>query len=207
MRRSGKVAAPYWSPDGSWLAFQVIAGREADIYVVGATGGEARRLTSHPARDVQPTVSRDGRWVYFGSNRSGEYSIWRIPAEGGEADQVTAGGGDRFALESLDGKKLYYSDSESLWSRRIDGGPPTLELRPFLINMDWAIGPSGMYFKTRAKAGTVDFYDFGSRSANTVMEFDEDTYTGFSLAPDGESILYVRGAPVEADIMITQRFR
>ena len=40
-----------------------------------------------------------------------------------------------------------------------------------------------------------------------MVEFEKDTYSGFSLSPDGEFILYVRGSPVESDIMLVEGFR
>ena len=64
-----------------------------DIYVIDATGGVPRRLTTGPAMDAHPAWSRDGKWIYFGSNRSGDYEIWKVAAEGGEPLPVTSAGG------------------------------------------------------------------------------------------------------------------
>jgi Tol biopolymer transport system component len=39
------VDGPTWSPDGAWLAFSADAGGMFDVWLVGAAGGEARRVT------------------------------------------------------------------------------------------------------------------------------------------------------------------
>jgi Tol biopolymer transport system component len=78
--------------------------------VVPAAGGQPRNLTSHPANDHVPSFSRDGRWVYFGSTRTGQFHIWKVPVSGGDAVQVSSHAGFR-AVESTDGRDLYFSDN------------------------------------------------------------------------------------------------
>ncbi len=41
-----------------------------DIWTTDASGGNARRLTSHPGIELFPKISPDGRWIAF----SAEYS-------------------------------------------------------------------------------------------------------------------------------------
>ena len=81
---------PRWSPDGRWVAFDLVSDEIAtiNIHVVSADGGAPRQLTSGPYRQVRASWSRDGRWVYFGSNRSGDWQIWKVPFEGGEPLQA-----------------------------------------------------------------------------------------------------------------------
>ena len=205
--QSGNSSAPYWSPDGEWITFQSAGENDRDIYVIRASGGEPQRLTDHPARDMQPTVSRDGRWIYFSSNRSGEYGIWKIAPEGGEPVQLTDGG-EAYAIESLDGRTLYMSTDASLWSMPSAGGQRTLEIERFRTSMNWAVGRSGIYFTHRENTPpTIDFFDFRDKTVRPVAEIEEDTYTGFSVSPDGESILYTLGSPAQGDILYTDGFR
>jgi dipeptidyl aminopeptidase/acylaminoacyl peptidase len=92
MRRASGLAA---SPDGSHLAFvlrstDVEAGRgRTDIWLVHASGGEARALTSHPENDSDPTWAKDGKSIYFLSSRSGSNQLHRVRIDGGEAEQIT----------------------------------------------------------------------------------------------------------------------
>src|ERR687888_2333915 len=42
---------PYFSPDGSQIAYTSTVAGNTDVYVVSATGGAPRRLTFHPGTD------------------------------------------------------------------------------------------------------------------------------------------------------------
>ena len=76
-------------------------------------------------RVVCPSWSRDGRRVYFASRRSGKYEVWKVQLDGGEPVQVTRNGG-HVALESVDGKSVYYTKyslpDTSLWKAPVAGG-------------------------------------------------------------------------------------
>ncbi len=205
--KSRRTATPYWSPDGSWITFRSFVGDQPDVFVIRASGGEPRNLTDHPARDTGPTISRDGSRIYFRSDRSGENGIWSIAPEGGEPVQVTSGN-DLKALESVDGRTLYLSDFSSLWSIPTAGGPRTLEVERFLTFGNWAVGRSGIYFRGETNTPrTIDYYDFDSKVVSSVMELEKETNTGFSLSPDGKSILTPLGEPHESDIMLVEDFR
>lgn len=72
---------PAPSPDGSVIAFSW----RGDLWTVPSAGGEARRLTAHPAADRFPVWSRDGRWIAFASARHGNLDVYVVPADGSEA--------------------------------------------------------------------------------------------------------------------------
>ena len=76
---------PNLSPDGKTLLFV----RGGDIWRVSASGGQADRLTSHPATESQPMVSPNGKHIAFVSNRTGSQQVYVMPAAGGEAQQLT----------------------------------------------------------------------------------------------------------------------
>jgi hypothetical protein len=84
-------------------------------------------LTSgFPWNNKVPSWSRDGKWIYFTSDRTGRWEIWRTAAQGGPAEQITTAGG-YVALESRDGKTLYYTKmgfygGEPLYARALGGG-------------------------------------------------------------------------------------
>jgi imidazolonepropionase-like amidohydrolase/Tol biopolymer transport system component len=73
------------SPDGKTLAFDLLG----DLYLLPIGGGEARRLTSGPAFDVQPRFSPDGRELAYTSDRAGGNNIWRIGVDVKNATQVS----------------------------------------------------------------------------------------------------------------------
>ncbi len=55
------------SPSGNEIVFSLMG----DLYVLPIAGGEAKRITSGPAYDVQPRFSPDGKSIAFASDRSG----------------------------------------------------------------------------------------------------------------------------------------
>ena len=73
------------SPDGRRIVFSMLG----DIYELPAAGGQARRLTSGPAWDIQPRFSPDGKEVAFTSDRGGGNNLWRMKADGSGATQVS----------------------------------------------------------------------------------------------------------------------
>ena len=60
-----------------------------DIWRADVSGGNARRLTSHPGIELFPKISPDGRWIAFSAEYSGNRQIWVMPSEGGTARQLT----------------------------------------------------------------------------------------------------------------------
>ena len=58
---------PSISPDGK----QVVFSWRGDLWLVGADGGEARRLTVHPGIDSRSAWSPDGSEIAFESDRDG----------------------------------------------------------------------------------------------------------------------------------------
>lgn len=76
---------PNLSPDGTTLLF-VYGG---DIWSVPTEGGQARRLTTHPADESEPHFSPDGERIAFVSERTGSPQIYFMPATGGRPEQKT----------------------------------------------------------------------------------------------------------------------
>jgi tricorn protease len=71
--------------NGDMIAF-VYAG---DIWTVPASGGTARRLTSHPGIEIFPKFSPDGRWIAFSGEYNGTRQVFVISVDGGEPRQLT----------------------------------------------------------------------------------------------------------------------
>src|SRR5829696_3792688 len=81
---------------------QIVFTYAGDLYTVGASGGTARRLTSHPGFEMFPRFSPHGTQVAF----TGQ--LYTVPAEGGLAEELPLPRGG-FASYSPDGKKLVYN--------------------------------------------------------------------------------------------------
>ena len=98
---------PAISPDGKLLAYASDRSGEGnfDIWVRQIGGGDAVRLTRHPADDVEPSFSPDGTRIVFRSTREGG-GLYIIGALGGEERKIADDG--RQPQFSPDGAKIAY---------------------------------------------------------------------------------------------------
>src|SRR5689334_4013087 len=76
----GAEVDPYFSPDGSQIAYTSTVAGNTDVYVVSSAGGDPRRLTFHPGVDRVRGWSPDGRRIIFGSVRDSapQQAYWRL---------------------------------------------------------------------------------------------------------------------------------
>ncbi len=82
---------PYFSPDGSLIAFTGEYDGNEDVYVMPAAGGIPKRLTSHPGSDQVVGWTRDGKRILFRSTRnsySGFRRLFTVGVEGGLPEEV-----------------------------------------------------------------------------------------------------------------------
>lgn len=68
---------------------QIVFTYAGDLYTVSASGGTARRLTSHPGFEMFPRFSPDGKQVAFTAQYDGNTEVFVVPAEGGEPKRLT----------------------------------------------------------------------------------------------------------------------
>lgn len=77
-RAVGFPQFPSLSPDGRTVVFA----SAGDLWSVEATGGQARRITSHPADESRSFFSPDGSMLAFESEREGARAIYAMPVLG-----------------------------------------------------------------------------------------------------------------------------
>jgi Tol biopolymer transport system component/predicted Ser/Thr protein kinase len=106
------------SPDGRQIAyFQPQRGLSGDFWIVPASGGQPRRLTSDVVPGGSPVFSADGRFVIFSSSRGGSRTLWHVPVTGGDPEPLTTGAGEDDEPElSRDGRTLVYTNSRHSWA-------------------------------------------------------------------------------------------
>jgi len=122
--------SPVWSHDGRWIAFASDRYGNFDVFVMPATGGEARRLTYYSGGEIPSSFSADDKQVLFSASRqdlvtnaqfpTGVMSeLYSVPVAGGRVSQllpVTA----LSAKVNAQGDKLIYEDVkgyESDWRK------------------------------------------------------------------------------------------
>jgi Tol biopolymer transport system component/predicted Ser/Thr protein kinase len=210
--RSG---TPRWSPSGGSLAFDSNMERQWDVYLVAERGGQPVRLTTNPADDYIPSWSRDGRWVYFCSNRSGSSQIWKMPVTAagsdGSAIQVTRNGGHT-AFESVDGRYVYYTKTAiktGIWRIPVDGGEEK-EVITSAVARNFAVAKSGIYYQSPPepnKTSVICFHSFTTGRTNRIAQISGRPWIGFTVSPDGRSILHVQIEQAGSDLMLLEGFR
>ena len=71
----------------------VIFTAEGDLWSVSIKGGEARRLTSNPGKELYAAISPDGKTVAFTADYEGPADVYTMPVEGGLPQRRTWDGG------------------------------------------------------------------------------------------------------------------
>ena len=62
---------------------------ENDVWLAGADGGQARRLTAEAVPVARPRLSPDGTLLAWMSRRHGEPEVFLMPVAGGTPRQLT----------------------------------------------------------------------------------------------------------------------
>lgn len=110
--------------------------RAGDLWIADRNGGEARRLTAHPAEENFPFLSPDGRFVAFVGHYNRNQDVYIIPVEGGQPRRLTFHpGADIVQGWTPDGRVLFSSAREvnggrsaQLWSIAPDEAYPRKEM-------------------------------------------------------------------------------
>ncbi|NNL29377.1 MAG: amidohydrolase family protein [Gemmatimonadetes bacterium] len=197
------------SPDGQTLLFDLLG----DLYTVGRDGGQATRLTSGPALDLQPVFSPDGGRILFVSDRSGNENLWLVDADGSDPRPITTERGN-FHFDDPE----WSPDGEYVLVRRNEAGSPNAGRTPWLIHVDggrgvelddearglgfrWSPGERYVYYR----GGSDDMSLRGNGLPESAQILRLDRHTGDiapitrvpsgaarpAISPDGRSMVYV----------------
>ena len=105
---------PYFSPDGSKIAFTATVGGNADVYVMPTAGGDPTRLTYHPGLDRVRGWTPDGKKVVFASARvspphNSYFRLFTASLDGGLPEPLPMPRAYTGTL-SADGKRVAYEE-------------------------------------------------------------------------------------------------
>jgi tricorn protease len=110
----GAEIDPYFSPDGTQIAYTSIVAGNTDVYVVSSAGGDPKRLTFHPGLDRARGWTPDGKRVIFASVRDSApqqayWRLWSIDSQGGFPEPLPMPRGFS-ASYSPDGRRIAYEE-------------------------------------------------------------------------------------------------
>lgn len=209
----GTAGRARWSPDGRYIAFEFHPNEHSEIYIVELPGGVPHLLPTIPGADnLSPSWSRDGKWLYFASKRGTEaFQIWKMPVPGGEPVQLTRHGGIS-AVESADGRYLYYSKFEEggVWRMTTQGRDETQVLD---LSGDgwpnWALTADGIYFLKFSKSSppTLQFLSFATGKTIPVWTLEREPGWGIDVSSNGRSIIFTQDDFAESNLMMVENFR
>jgi tricorn protease len=110
----GAEIDPYFSPDGSQIAFTSTVAGNTDVYVVPSAGGNPKRLTYHPGVDRARGWTTDGQRVIFASGRTSApqqayFRLWTVGLDGGLPDPMPMPRAFS-GVYSPDGRRIAYDE-------------------------------------------------------------------------------------------------
>ena len=207
----GVETEPYFSPDGSQIAFTATVAGNTDVYVMPAAGGNAKRLTYHPGADHVRGWSPDGRKIVFSSVRASSpqeayYRLWTIGPEGGMPEPLPLPRAYTSSY-SPDGSHLAYEEISmafvpqwyegSFW-RHYRGGRThpisvvnftdnTVEKLPWTNSNDsypmW-VGDSIYFISDRNFTANIFSYNIGTKKVTQLTNHDDFDVMNASAGPD-----------------------
>jgi Tol biopolymer transport system component len=201
------AADPTWSRDGRRIAFWSTRLGQPRIFVMDASGQNARALTSAPAPSAQPSWSPDGTRIAFVSGSTSQLEV--MNADGKGAHRLTSSPlqvvKESSPAWSPDGRWIAYVETETgrpikeIWLVHPDGtaNHQLTNLQASTGNPAWSPDSKQLVFSSDFKGGHYGIYTDvikGGRSRivslTTIDEVDP------SWSPDGKRIAYSRDGSI-----------
>ncbi len=118
---------------------------EGDLWRVGASGGVAQRLTTHPEEESRAAISPDGKLVAYSASYEGPVEIYTLPLEGGVPIRQTHDASRAAVVNWTPGGEILYA------TRRYSTLPNTQ-----LVRLDPKTGAHAIVPLSQASDGSYD---------------------------------------------------
>jgi Tol biopolymer transport system component len=171
-----------------------------DVYILPATGGEPRRLTTEASDDGLPRFTPNGRAVVYTSDRAGNWQIFEIPVEGGRPERVRSNPHTEWQADvSPDGDTLaFLSDrdgTEGLWLMNLQTKEPRALVRqenqPIMGNPDWSPDGRRIVFSSNWHRGHQIYVVEAESGAVERISPLASGGCEPRFSPDGKKVVYV----------------
>jgi Tol biopolymer transport system component/DNA-binding winged helix-turn-helix (wHTH) protein len=185
--RETGVGSPRWSPDGTRLIFDRHVDGQSEIFLIEIESRLVTRLTNDPASNFLPSWAADGRSFYFCTDKTGRNEIWRQSLTGGIPTQLTSNGGFE-SYAAPDGKTLYFTHQEELWTLNLENGAEARieELTNIAVNRYWYLTPGSLIY-VPFPTNTINRLDLRTRKISQMARlpgFSSKWAPGISISPD-----------------------
>lgn len=148
---------------------RIVFGFAGDLYTVAATGGVARRLTSHSGYESFPRFSPDGKWLAFTAQYDGNTEVYVMSGDGSEPRRLT-------------------------YTATLERDDVSDRMGPNNIVMGWRDAET-VVFRTRARQwnpfkGELWEVKVDGKTPSAVLPVSRGAWCSFS--PDGRQMIYNR---------------
>jgi len=205
----GNASHPVFSPDGRWIAYYRIAGKERDIWFIPSEGGVPIRFTGLPGGSFHPAWSPKGDTLAFVSLAQGAARIWLAPVkdgkQAGSPRPLTDGSVPAFAPAwSPDGSELAFqgtkADQVEIWVVPVGGSakPRQVTTGAQARRARWhssgkTLYVSGLWGSEQLTLRLVPLEGGTPRPADPPVVFGSRNADGlFDLSRDGRLLIYSR---------------
>ena len=202
---------PYFSPDGSQVAFSATIAGNTDVYVVSAGGGDPKRLTYHPGLDRVRGWKPDGKAIIFASNRTASpqqsyMQLWTVSTEGGLPEMLPmprafigaySPDGARLAFEEFSTPFVPEWYETSMWRHYRGGRTHPISVFNFadhsVQKLPWTnsndsfpmwVGNSIYFLSDRNHTTNLFAYRFDTKQVTQVTNHDDFDVMTASAGPD-----------------------
>jgi Tol biopolymer transport system component/DNA-binding winged helix-turn-helix (wHTH) protein len=191
-----------WAPDSQSIVFS--SSSAPGIYQVSLSSGFPLRKICD-VNMTHPFYSVDGKWIFA----NGGGFLYRIPSAGGPAELLTYQAGTPIR-QSADGRYLYFGHERM--GTIISRFDLVTRQQDVVVNSlipgyrdAWALTRHGIVFLGQdAGKPVIEFHDLTTGANHTIGAFPGPlpiiATSGFSVSPDGRTLLVVRADPASANI-------
>jgi len=194
---SADDCSPFWSPDGTRIAFDSDRDGNCEIYTMTADGSSQTRLTNNSAEDTNPRFSPDGIRIAFHSNRDGNFEIYIMNTDGSNQIRLTDNPArDGQPSWSPDGTKIAFISNRDgnfeIYIMNTDGSNqirltdnPARDGQP-----SWSPDGTRIAFDSN-RDGNLEIYTMNPDGSDQTRLTDDPALDGWpNWSPDGAKIVF-----------------